>query len=75
MTENDQRQMRCKSVIASDMMPLSDQMVMGAIQFSHLYDDFPVAVNDDRNASASSTAGTTAVVASSRNAYIKVLKN
>lgn len=56
-------------------MPLSDQMVMGAIQFSHLYDDFPVAVNDDRNASASSTAGTTAVVASSRNAYIKVLKN
>ena len=77
MTEKDQRQMLRESIIgvtgASDIMTLPEQMVLGLNQFSHLYDNVPVATNDDRNASTLSGFGT--VAGSSRNEYDKVLKD
>jgi hypothetical protein len=78
MTEKDQRKMLRESIVgtgASDIMTLSEQMVLGLNQFSHLYDDVPVVVNDDRNASTLSAAAGTTVVGSSRNDYDKVLKD
>ena len=73
----DQRQMLCESIIGvtgtSAMMTLPEQMVLGLNQFSHLYDDVPVAINDDQNASTLSGFGT--VTGSSRNDYDKVLKD
>ena len=77
MTVKDQRQMLCESIIGvtgtSAMMTLPEQMVLGLNQFSHLYDNVPVATNDDRNASTLSGFGT--VAGSSRNEYDKVLKD
>ena len=77
MTEKDQRRMLRESIIratgASDIMTLPEQMVLGLNQFSHLYDDVPVAINDDQNASTLSGFGT--VTGSSRNDYDKVLKD
>jgi hypothetical protein len=77
MTVKDQRQMLCESIIGvtgtSAMMTLPEQMVLGLNQFSHLYDDVPVAINDDQNASTLSGFGT--VTGSSRNDYDKVLKD
>jgi hypothetical protein len=61
ITPKDQSQMLCESIIsvtgASDIMMLPEQMVPGQNQFSNLYDDVPVAVNDDRNASTLSSFG------------------
>ncbi len=77
MTEKDQRKMLRESIVgtgASDIMTLSEQMVLGLNQFYHLYGDVPVVVNDDRNASTLSAAAGTTVVGSSRNDYDKVLK-
>ena len=78
MTEKDQRKMLRESIVgtsASDIMTLPEQMVLGLNQFSHLYDDVPVVVNDDRNASTLSAAAGTTVVGSSRHDYDKVLKD
>jgi hypothetical protein len=78
MTEKDQRKMLRESIVgtgASDIMTLPEQMILGLNQFSHLYDDVTVVVNDDRNASTSSAAAGTTVVGSSRNDYDKVLKD
>jgi hypothetical protein len=55
----------------SDIMTLPELMVLGLNQFSHLYDDVPVAINDDRNASTLSGFGT--VTGSSWNDYDKAL--
>jgi hypothetical protein len=77
MTLKEQRQMLNESIIgvtgATDVMTLPQQMVLGLNQFYHLYDNVPVAINDDRNASTLSGFGT--VAGSSRNDYDKVLKD
>ncbi len=54
-------------------MTLPEQMVLGLNPFSHFYDNIPVAINDDRNASTLSGFGT--VAGSSWNNYNTVLKD
>ena len=47
-----------KSVLGSgapDELILPEQMVLGINQFGHLFEDVPVAVNDDRNAQRTSS--------------------
>jgi hypothetical protein len=77
MTLKEQRRMLNESIIgvtgATDVMTLPQQMVLGLNQFSHLYNNVPVVINDDRNASTLSGFGT--VAGSSWNDYDKVLKD
>jgi hypothetical protein len=77
VTDKEQRELLRQSILGSgdpDELKLPEQMVLGINQFGHLYEDVPVAVNEDQNAqSASSTdAGLTS---SSRNEYDKRLKD
>jgi hypothetical protein len=57
MTEKEQKQLLKNSIIGSgdvDKMTLPEQMVLGFNQFSHLYDEVEIDINDDRNASSAS---------------------
>lgn len=64
MTDREQKELLRASIIGCgepDVMTLPQQMVAGVNQFSHLYDDVEIDINDNRNAasSASVVAGTT----------------
>ncbi|KAI2512428.1 hypothetical protein MHU86_1881 [Fragilaria crotonensis] len=64
MTDREQKELLRASIIGCgepDVMTLPQQMVAGVNQFSHLYDDVEIDINDDRNAasSASVVAGNT----------------
>jgi hypothetical protein len=57
MTEKEQKQLLQNCIIGSgdvDEMTLPEQMVLGFNQFSHLYDEVEIDINDDRNASSAS---------------------
>ena len=79
VTGKEQRELLRKSIIGSgdpDELTLPEQMVLGINQFGHLYEDVPVAVNDDRNAQSTSiTTVLDAGLTSSRNEYNKRLKD
>lgn len=77
VTEKEQKALLRKSILGSDdpdELTLPEQMVLGINQFSHLYENVPVAapVNDDRNASAVADGGG---LATSRSEYNKKLKD
>ena len=64
MTDKEQKELLRASIIGcgeADVMTLPQQMVAGVNQFSHLYDDVEIDINDDRNAASSSSVvgGTT----------------
>ena len=75
VTEKDQRELLRKTILGSgdpDELTLPEQMVLGINQFGHLYEDVPVAANDDWNAAAVvEDSGLT----SSRNEYDKRLRD
>jgi hypothetical protein len=77
--DKEQRELLRKSIIGSgdpDELTLPEQMVLGINQFGHLYEDVPVAVNDDRNAQSTSiTTVLDAGLTSLRNEYNKRLKD
>ena len=78
LTDKDQRKALRESITgsgASNIVTLPEQMVLGINQFSHLYDDVPVAINDDRNAATLPGFGTVVTSGSSRNDFDKVLKD
>ena len=59
MTEKEQKELLRSSIIGSgavDEMTLPEQMVLGLNQFSHLYDEVDIDINDDRNALSSSVS-------------------
>ena len=74
VTEKDQRELLRKTILGSgdpDELTLPEQMVLGINQFGHLYEDVPVAANEDRNAAAVVEDGG---LTSSRNEYDRRLK-
>jgi hypothetical protein len=61
VTDKEQREMLRKTSLNSgdpDELTLPEQMVLGINQFRHLYDDVPVAVNDDQNIQSAGGAST-----------------
>jgi hypothetical protein len=63
MTDKEQKELLRASIIGSvdaDVMTLPQQMVAGVNQFSHLYDDVDIDINDDWNASSASVIACTA---------------
>ena len=59
MTEKEQKELLRSSIIGSgavDEMTLPEQMVLGLNQFSHLYDEVDIDINDDRNALSSTVS-------------------
>jgi hypothetical protein len=60
ITEKKQKELLAEAIIGDgnpDVMTLTEQMVSGINQFTHLYENVDASVNDDRNASSSSLTG------------------
>ncbi|KAI2489924.1 hypothetical protein MHU86_24647 [Fragilaria crotonensis] len=81
VTDKEQRELLCKSILGSgdpDELTLPEQMVLGINQFGHLYEDVPVTVNDDRNVQSANKKSTEAALPTSllsQNEYDKRLKD